>query len=196
MKKINIKRILCPIDFSTTAAHATRYALVLAEMHEATLLLLQVSRPPSVMISDCYGISGVEFEFGGVMFGTPMAINEAPPGDPDEEGDTDEEDSKLEKLAKDLGQRHSCPIETRRRVGKPFIEIIRMAEEEEIDLIVMGTHGRTGLPHMLIGSTAEKVVRMAPCPVLTVRHPEHEFVMPLLGAKDLVATGAKHCFNN
>jgi nucleotide-binding universal stress UspA family protein len=47
-----------------------------------------------------------------------------------------------------------------------------------MELIVMGTHGRTGVSHLLVGSVAERVVRTAPCPVLTVRHPEHEFVLP------------------
>jgi hypothetical protein len=56
--------------------------------------------------------------------------------------------------------------------------IVNQAKEAEIDLIVMGTHGRGGFGHLLMGSVAEKVVRSAPCPVLTVRHPEHEFVLP------------------
>jgi len=64
------------------------------------------------------------------------------------------------------------------REGTPFYEIVRFAQEQDIDLIVMGTHGHTGLAHMLLGSVTEKVVRRAPCPVLTVRHPEHEFVHP------------------
>jgi nucleotide-binding universal stress UspA family protein len=64
------------------------------------------------------------------------------------------------------------------REGSPFYEIIRYAKERDIDLIVMGTHGRSGLVHVLLGSVTEKVVRKAPCPVLTVRHPEHEFVHP------------------
>ena len=59
-----------------------------------------------------------------------------------------------------------------------FVEIVRYAREKNIDLLVMGTHGRGPIAHMLLGSVAEKVVRKAPCPVLTVRHPEHEFVMP------------------
>jgi nucleotide-binding universal stress UspA family protein len=59
-----------------------------------------------------------------------------------------------------------------------FVEIIRYAKEQNIDLLVLGTHGRGAIAHMLMGSVAEKVVRKAPCPVLTVRHPEHEFVMP------------------
>jgi len=62
--------------------------------------------------------------------------------------------------------------------GNPFIEIVRYAREHDIDLIVMGTHGRGPVAHALIGSVAERVVRKAHCPVLTVRHPQHEFVMP------------------
>jgi nucleotide-binding universal stress UspA family protein len=64
------------------------------------------------------------------------------------------------------------------REGTPFYEIIQFAKEKDIDLIVMGTHGHTGLVHVLMGSVTEKVVRKSPCPVLTVRHPEHEFVHP------------------
>ena len=62
--------------------------------------------------------------------------------------------------------------------GHPFVEILSDAKQHDIDLIVMGTHGRGAIKHMLLGSVAEKVVRKAPCPVLTVRHPDHEFVMP------------------
>jgi nucleotide-binding universal stress UspA family protein len=61
-------------------------------------------------------------------------------------------------------------------IGSPFFEILRYASEQSVDLIVIGTHGRGPLGHMLLGSVAEKVVRRAPCPVLTVRHPQHEFV--------------------
>jgi nucleotide-binding universal stress UspA family protein len=62
--------------------------------------------------------------------------------------------------------------------GVPFVEIIRIAKERHVDLIVIGTHGRTGIDHMLFGSTAEKVVRKASCPVLTVRIAGKEFKMP------------------
>jgi nucleotide-binding universal stress UspA family protein len=61
---------------------------------------------------------------------------------------------------------------------EPADAIIQYARSANIDLIVMGTHGRSGLSHLLVGSVAERVVRTAPCPVLTVRHPEHEFVVP------------------
>jgi nucleotide-binding universal stress UspA family protein len=63
-------------------------------------------------------------------------------------------------------------------LGKPFEQIIRYARQEKIDLIVIGTHGHSALVSMLLGSVAEKVIRKAPCAVLSVRHPEHEFKAP------------------
>ncbi len=62
--------------------------------------------------------------------------------------------------------------------GTPFVEIVRYAKDNNVDVIVMGTHGRGAIVHMLLGSVAEKVVRKAPCPVLVVRDQEHDFVMP------------------
>lgn len=64
------------------------------------------------------------------------------------------------------------------RTGSAFVEIVRHARDVKADLLVMGTHGRGAIAHMLLGSVAERVVRKAPCPVLTVRQPEHEFVHP------------------
>jgi len=68
------------------------------------------------------------------------------------------------------------PSEAVLRVGNPHVEIIEAAEELGIDLIILSTHGRTGLAHVFLGSTAERVVRHAGCPVLIVREHEHEFV--------------------
>jgi len=65
------------------------------------------------------------------------------------------------------------------KVGSPFVEVVRAARNEGADLIVIGTHGRTGLAHVLMGSVAERVVRKASCPVLTVRHPDRKFSHPL-----------------
>jgi nucleotide-binding universal stress UspA family protein len=62
--------------------------------------------------------------------------------------------------------------------GNPYLEIVQLAHRENADLIIVGTHGRGPVAHMLLGSVAEKVVRKSPCPVLTVREGEHEFVMP------------------
>jgi nucleotide-binding universal stress UspA family protein len=60
--------------------------------------------------------------------------------------------------------------------GTAYIEIVKTAKELDVDLITLATHGRTGLRHLVFGSTAEKIIRLAPCPVLVVKHPEHEFV--------------------
>lgn len=171
---VNVKllKILCPIDFSLTAAYATRYAITLAETHDSTLLLLQVMPPSAVALPDFYGIPGAELEFDGVAF------NESPADEPAEPDGPGGRDSRLEKLTENLARLHTCPVEAHKRTGKPFLEIIKLARQENVDMIVIGTHGRTALPHVHIGSTAEKVVRMAPCPVLTVRHPKHTFRMP------------------
>ncbi len=78
--------------------------------------------------------------------------------------------------------RGTIETECMTRKGVPFLEIIRCAKAIRADVIVCGTHGRTGLKHALFGSVAEKVVRKAPCPVLSVRHPEHKFEMPSEGS--------------
>jgi nucleotide-binding universal stress UspA family protein len=61
-------------------------------------------------------------------------------------------------------------------IGRAYQEIVKAAKELDVDVITMATHGNKGLSHLVFGSTAEKVVRLAPCPVLTVKHPEHDFV--------------------
>lgn len=75
------------------------------------------------------------------------------------------------------------------RGSSPAREIVREASEANVDIVVIGTHGRGMMGHLLMGNVAEKVVRMAPCPVLTVRHPEHEFIAP--DALQLVDTQRK-----
>jgi len=75
-------------------------------------------------------------------------------------------------------ERQQFAVVTALLAGNPFLEIIRYAKTQNVDLIVIGTHGRGAIAHMLLGSVAEKVVRKSPCPVLTVRGAQHEFVMP------------------
>jgi glycine betaine transporter len=72
----------------------------------------------------------------------------------------------------------SLKVEQMIRIGVPFLEIVRAAKEKDVDLIVLGTHGRTGLSHALIGSVAEKVVHHAHCPVLSIKHPQYKFISP------------------
>ena len=74
--------------------------------------------------------------------------------------------------------RGKLPAEYILRKGVPFVEILHCAGQVKADMIVLGTHGRTGLKHALFGSVAEKVVRKATCPVLSVRHPHQKFEMP------------------
>jgi nucleotide-binding universal stress UspA family protein len=73
-------------------------------------------------------------------------------------------------------QESNVKTETRQRLGTPYEEIVKVAWERSADLIVMATHGYTGLKHFLLGSTTERVVRVSPCPVLVVRQQERDFV--------------------
>ena len=155
--KVRIQKILCPIDFSDCADHALRYATALAENFGAELTLLHVVAPVVAALPG-------ETSLPGVL-----------------QTDIDElVEACRERLEQTVGKLAASGLAVQHQVlnGVPFIEIIRYARDSETDLIIMGTHGRTGLGHLLIGSVAERVVRKSPCPVLTIKHPEHEFVMP------------------
>ena len=152
---IDLKRILVPTDFSDFSQVALRYGCEFAAKFDADLHLLHVIDNP------------------------------APPAAEDWGKTLDEYRRDLETYAgKEMQLLDLNPLPDRTHVvdtiryGSTLLEIIRHARENEIDLIVLGTHGRTGLAHVFLGSVAEKVVRKSPCPVLTVRHPEHEFVHP------------------
>jgi universal stress protein A len=154
---IQLQRILLPTDFSEYSAAARKYACAFADQFHAELHVLHVIQDLAPLVP----------EPGAAL---------APPVDYLKE---------LEQNAHAMLERTLDPnwsagksIVKVVRQGPPFLEITRYAKEANIDLIVLGTHGRSGLAHVLMGSVAEKVVRKAPCPVLTVRHPEHEFVEP------------------
>ena len=154
---IDLKRILVPTDFSKFSQNALSYAIALADKFGAELYLLHVVQNLGVMIPDM--------------------VNVVPPIMPSNEQMTSAVREALGKVIKDNKlERFKTKPEV--RLGTPFYEIIQFAKETGADLIVMGTHGHSGLAHVLLGSVTEKVVRKAPCPVLTVRHPEHEFVHP------------------
>lgn len=154
---IELHRILVPTDFSKFSRIALTYASDFADKFAADLYLLHVVQDLAVFIPDM--------------------ITVAPPPAPTIEQMTRAVHDAFDRLVKD-NQLERFPIHREVREGTPFYEIVRYAKETHIDLIIMGTHGHTGLTHMLLGSVTEKVVRKAPCPVLTVRHPEHEFVHP------------------
>lgn len=154
--KIELEKIVCPVDFSMYANHALEYAIAFAQKYSAQLKLVHVMETVSVT----------------------FAYSEIDVIDPSlHERLREDYENRLAELAAQTRERHE-PVIPEMRFGKPFSEIIAAAKEWDADLIVMATHGRTGLEHALIGSVAEKVVRKAPCPVLTIRHPEHNFVHP------------------
>ena len=151
---IRLTKILAPTDFSPHSEVALRYACEFAEKFGAELHLLYVMQD---LISDFDGFYAVP--------GNYMAEIKA------------EADRRLATILDPKWNKGKGVVRTT-HAGTPFLEILRYADDKKIDLIVMGTHGRGAVAHALMGSVAEKVVRKAACPVLTVRHPEHEFVMP------------------
>jgi nucleotide-binding universal stress UspA family protein len=154
---IDLHCILVPTDFSKYSQAALNYAVAFAQKFEAELYLLHVVQDLAVFIPDMITVS--------------------PPPSPSVEQLTGAVHAAFDRLVRE-NQLERLPLHREVREGTPFYEIIRFAKEKEIDLIIMGTHGHSGLAHVLLGSVTEKVVRKAPCPVLTVRHPEHEFVHP------------------
>ena len=151
---IRLQRILVPTDFSDSARHALTYGTSFAREYRAELLLLHV-------------VEIVPVGYATDLFPAPMAavFQEV-------SAYARAEIAKLAAVVRERG------VSTRELVaqGKPSAEIVRAARDEEVDMIVLGTHGKGMLDKALFGSTTERVVRRAPCPVLTCRLKEHEFV--------------------
>ena len=147
-----LKRILVPIDFSECSKKALRYAVALAKEHEAAITLLYA-------VPTHYAVG----EYGGINYA-------ALEGDMRASGD-----KQLSALVVDE-VRGEVAADRLVRTGSAPAEIIEVARSLPADLIVISTHGRTGLKHMFLGSVTEYVVRHAPCPVLVVREREHEFL--------------------
>jgi universal stress protein A len=149
------KTILVPHDFSSSANHAVAIARDEAKAHGAKLMLLHVIDLPTAIKPDTVIVPD---DTGAPINVKDYAIRKA------EEHLVD----LAARVAKD-----GVSAETFLRLGKPEDEIIKFATENNVDLIAMGTHGRTGLAHMLVGSVAERVVRMSKCAVLTIRAEGH-----------------------
>lgn len=150
---VSIRRILFPTDFSGPAKGAQKYAATLAEKFGAELHALNVVPEMILPATDSY---------------TVWTLPEG--------GMKAQVDAAAKQLDAEMG-----PASTAIRrvtVGFPVEEIMKYADDQEIDLIVVGTHGHTGLSHLLMGSVAEKLVRLATCPVLTVHPKGHQFVVP------------------
>lgn len=143
------RRIVCPTDFSPTAEAAARHAASLARAYSGELLLLHV-------------LPQVHYPLRG------LGMAEAFPHLQQELHVRAKE--RLAAAANTLG--NGITIRTELRDGEAYEQVLACARENKADVIVMGTHGHTGLKHALLGSTAERVVRLAECPVLTVRTPQ------------------------
>lgn len=152
---IVLKKILCPADHSECSYLALKYAISLALKDEAKLYLMHV------IDSRLYDMEIYKF--------SPYKLSEA---------DVSKVHMDLMKSLPE-GTTDVLDIETIVVKGIPFNEVLNASQEIGADIIVMGTHGRTGITHIMMGSVAEKVVRKALCPVLTVRLPSQPPVIPL-----------------
>ncbi len=149
---LKIKTILVPLDFSATSAKALAYAIRMSEQFGSRLILLNVIEP----------IATPDLAYHPLML------------------DSAESRAAAQKAVETAARKARLPESMLARIvirhGTPFAEITAAARSLKADLIIITTHGYTGLKHVFMGSTAERVVRHAPCPVLVVREKEHEFV--------------------
>lgn len=152
---IRLKRILFPTDFSECSKRAQEYACALTDQFQAELHVLHVLQDMLLLTPD------------------PAAGLSLPPNYLIEQKQLAEK--ALDALPAPEWSRGKKVFRAT-RMGSPFVEIAGYAKEKEIDLIVIGTHGRGALMHALLGSVAEKVVRKSPCPVLTVHPAGHQFI--------------------
>ena len=152
-----IKTILVPTDFSEASEAAFQYGKAMAEAFGSSLHLVHVMED---LLAHAWAAE--------VYVASMPSLRE------------EIEKEAVERLGAMVTdqERKRLRVTTAIIAGSPFLEIIRYARANSVDLIVIGTHGRGPIAHMLLGSVAEKVVRKSPCPVLTVRPAQHEFVMP------------------
>lgn len=146
----NLKKILVPVDFSDCSNKALVYAAALAKQFGAELTLMNVVQTFPLPPE----MISLETNAQAIQYGM----------------------KELEVLRLAIGDAAPCDVSL--RTGVPHAEIILAAKELGSDLIILSTHGHTGVTRVILGSTAERVVRHAPCPVLVVRQKEHEFLQP------------------
>ena len=142
---LHIRRVVCPVDFSPVSKRALDHAAVIARWYEAELIVLHVT------------------PLMPTIFAFPSAVDIGA-------SDMADAEAVLPELTAFVVEAETMVSATQAvvRSGSPAVEILRYAAEAEADLLVLGTHGRTGFERFMVGSVAEKVLRKAPCPVLTV----------------------------
>ncbi len=147
---LRFTKIVVPTDFSSASQQAFGYAAEMATRHEAEVLLVHVMELP---------------HYPTLFEGTALVV---PPIDDELRGQLQKQ---LDSAAEEHFASRGITVRTALREGPPTQELLACVTEEQGDLIVIATHGYTGLKHMLLGSTTEQIVRLASCPVLTVRAP-------------------------
>jgi nucleotide-binding universal stress UspA family protein len=161
---LRLRTVLVPTDFSEHSCKAREYAFRLAQQFGSTLVLLHVIEPAYP-----FPVDGV-MHFPGELDDPSLARRPVV-------------EKELARLA-DITAKQACvPVRSKVCSGRAYEEITAAARAENADLIVIATHGYTGLKHVVLGSTAERVVRHAPCPVLVVREQGHDLFSELPAAK-------------
>jgi nucleotide-binding universal stress UspA family protein len=150
------QKILAPFDFSAQSKHSLQFAADLARRYEAPVTLLHVCDADWFSVPESF------------LLYTPSQLPQLMAG----------VEKQLEPVKRELLAADVMQVKTLVLQGTPYVEIVRIAEADQYDLIVMGTHGRAGIAHALLGSVAERVVRKAHCPVLTIRHPDQRIQHP------------------
>lgn len=155
---LKLEKILVPTDFSECSQPALSYGCALAARFGSELHLIHACPEPAMLIAEAASMGGVGFvqQAESCRKAADEQLSQLPPDDWD----------------------NGRPVVRVTKAGSPHYEILRYAADNDVDLIVIGTHGRSGLMHVLMGSVAESVVRKAPCPVLTVKPEGHQFVLP------------------
>jgi Universal stress protein UspA and related nucleotide-binding proteins len=155
---ITLKNVLVAIDFGEASETALAYGRELARMAGATLHVLHVVEN---VIAGAVGVEGYVTDFASLQREVEESARK-----------------QLDSMVTDEDRRTLAAKTVTKTSNSPALSIVSYARDAHIDLIIVGTHGRGGMAHLFMGSVAERVVRTAPCPVLTVRNPEHGFVLP------------------
>jgi nucleotide-binding universal stress UspA family protein len=162
--RMDVQKILVPIDYSENSQRALQWGASLAEKYGGKLLLLHViPKAAEEVFPECGSFGSPASSFSEVKTPDTQSFRQPLIIDLVDTAHTELHDF-AEKNLTDI-----APEQVVVAVGRPPEEILRVAREEKVDLVVMGTHGRTGVRHLLLGSVAEAVTRHAPCPVFTVR---------------------------
>jgi nucleotide-binding universal stress UspA family protein len=155
---ITLRNVLVAIDFGQASETALAYGRLLARMAGATLHVLHVVEN---VVASTVGVEGYATDFASLQHDVEESARK-----------------QLDSMMTDEDRRTLAARTVTQTSTAPALSIVSYARDAHIDLIVVGTHGRGGRPHLAMGSVAERVMRAAPCPVLTVSNPEHEVALP------------------